>query len=334
LKRRPAFVEAHQGAREAPDSEEDPLDALKHLGWIGVIVIGLVACGGPSEKAERSGSEQNRPPAIKLATIQPTAPNAQNDLVVDVHASDPDGDALEYRYQWLVNGEERATGERLYAGRFRKGDEVECVIVPSDGQTEGEPYTTRAVKVVNSLPVVEAIGFEPETVYPGQEARVVVQTHDSDGDRVYVRCDWYVNDTCVLEDSETLPLKDVKKGDRLSVRVNASDDEAQTRRWAESAIMMVQNRPPRIASEPPANWSLDKGFRYQVKTEDPDGDKIQVRLEGDIPPGAEWDEESATLTWKPSEDAPGPYALKVIADDGDGGTCTQSFTLKLQKEQG
>jgi hypothetical protein len=176
-----------------------------------VVALGLLArCGlGPAEEKQLgAGKGPNRPPAIKFAEIQPAAPTVKDDLGVAVKSSDPDGDAVSYQFKWFINGQEVPEASRGALSRdlFRKGDEVQCLIVPADGHTEGKGFLTRAVRIVNSLPIVEGIEIKPDVLYPGEEAQVAVKARDLDEDPISISLDWCVNDQSVLKDKSILPL--------------------------------------------------------------------------------------------------------------------------------
>jgi hypothetical protein len=313
---------------------------LRAFPFIQAILIAffLSHCGNgvqEDEQAEVSSGVSNRPPVIKSAAIRPDCPTVKQDLRAAVLVSDPDGDPLELQYQWIINGQEArgATEETLSRNRFQKGDEIQCAIVPYDELAEGKLVVTQPVKVVDAIPVIEDIRIEPEVLLPGGEARVVVKAHDEDGDALSYFCEWYVNDQLVQTDGETCSLENLRKKDRISVKISVSDGELQ-RQWVQSKIVAISNRPPQIISEPPSQWDTEEGFLYTVQVVDPDEDPIRIRIEGETPPGLLWDEETLTVTWKPTDDlAEGAYGLRVIAEDGDGGTCTQEFTLTLATEK-
>jgi hypothetical protein len=294
----------------------------------------LAYCGKAQEEGEQSKAGKgpdNRPPVIKSAKIQPAFPTVKSDLGVIVQKSiDPDGNPIEYVFQWLINGEEvqNGTDDILSKDMLQKGQEIQCVIIPTDGEVEGEPFITKPVMVANSLPVIDKIEIKPEMLVPGEKAELHVQAHDLDDDPISILCEWFLNDQSVLEGEMSLSLADTKKKDRLYVRVSVEDEEGQGQS-IQSKILTLQNRPPQIRSEPPAKWNTGDVFRYRVEAMDPDGDPVQVRVEGKMPSGMVWDRDSLILTWKPRENAIGPFKLQVIAEDNDGGVCKQEFTLTL-----
>lgn len=296
-------------------------------------LVFLVHCGKGSEEAEEKQARggQNRAPVIQDAEIIPQEPSVKMDLTVAIRSADPDGDSVAYRYQWMVNGDEvpNATDDTLSGRLFKRGDLVQCRIIPTDGRMWGGAFTTSPVEILNAVPMVDDIRYKDEVLLAGDVAEVEVEVSDPDDDSVSISYDWWVNKRSVQKNGPRFSLAECHKHDRIFVRVRASDAEGYGP-WIQSKILMVQNCPPRILSVPPARWSKEKGFQYEVEAEDPDGDAFQVRVEGELPPGMSWDEEARTLTWRPGEDVVGSFAVKVIAEDDEGGVSIQELTLNLE----
>ena len=274
----------------------------------------------------------NRPPVIQAAQIRPDSPTVQGPLSLSVIASDPDGDTITYRYQWIINGARDPEGaeETLPASLFKKGDEVSCIISPMDNELEGDAFETEPVVIANSPPKVDNIRFEPERVTAEGELQVSIEASDPDLDEISVQYEWYVNDQRVENESPVLQLGDLKKKDTIFVRAYAEDEENKSP-WVQSRRILIQNRPPRIVSKPPNQWSGQESVTYEVKAEDPDGDELTVTLQGDLPDGMYWDEYEHTLTWTPSDSTtPGQYDFEITADDNDGGRYIQTISLTLK----
>ncbi len=294
----------------------------------------LAHCGKAQDEGERSKAGKgadNKPPFIKSAKIQPSLATVKRDLGVIVQKSiDPDGDPVEYMFQWLIDGEEvqDGTDDILSKDLLQKGQEIQCIITPTDGKVEGEPFITKPVRITNSLPVIDKIEIKPEKLFPGDTAEVIVQAHDLDDDPISILYEWYLNDRSVLEGEMIFSLADTKKKDRLYVKISVEDEEGQGQ-TVQSKILTLQNRPPSIQSEPPTSWNTDDGFQYRVNAMDPDGDPVRVHVEGKLPPGMVWNKEARTLTWKPRVKVKGPFKFKIVAEDNDGGVSTQEFTLTL-----
>lgn len=295
-----------------------------------LLLVFLVHCGkAPDEgKKAETGKGPNKPPIIKAAEIQPKAPKAEEDLGVAVRSSDPEGNPVELRFQWKINGEEVTDGtdDTLSAEFFQKGDEVECVIFPTDGMMEGKAFTTPPVEIANTLPVIYGMRFKSEVLSPGDEVEIDVKVQDPDDDPISIESEWYVNDQSAQEGGLRFSPANSKKKDRIFVKLSAHDGEGRGP-WIKSRILTIQNRPPRIVTTPPSKWGKEEGFHYKVEAVDPDGDPVRVRIKGGLPPGMVWKEDALSLTWYPPEDAKGSFSVTIVAEDNDGGVSTQKITL-------
>jgi hypothetical protein len=82
----------------------------------------------------------NRPPTAPTVIITPPNPTANDGLFCKAEGSvDPDGDPVEYRYQWYRNG--KLMADRTYAGLAatwtKAGQTWRCVVTPTDRKVDG-----------------------------------------------------------------------------------------------------------------------------------------------------------------------------------------------------
>jgi hypothetical protein len=74
-------------------------------------------------------------------------------VVVSARGSDPDGDSLEYRIRWQVNGETLDVDEfSLPTADLQVGDAIQARVVASDGEGESDPIDSARVRVANAHP--------------------------------------------------------------------------------------------------------------------------------------------------------------------------------------
>lgn len=95
---------------------------------------------GPAGGDERTIG--NTPPSQTAVRVVPAAPGAGATLRCEIAqpATDPDGDSVEYRYQWLKNGVAQpfSPSSVEVPGRLVKDDDLwRCVVTPTDGQGDG-----------------------------------------------------------------------------------------------------------------------------------------------------------------------------------------------------
>src|SRR3990170_7232095 len=117
------------------------------------ILSGTLSCD--REKGGEPKDHSNSLPVITSIQIFPENPNVTQDLNLTIRSQDPGGDPITYHYQWMkdeqeIPGENRST---LPKGNFRKGTLISVKIVPSDGKTQGKPFLSDPVKILNSPPI-------------------------------------------------------------------------------------------------------------------------------------------------------------------------------------
>jgi len=246
-----------------------------------------------------------------------------------VQSKDPDRDTIQYRYQWVKN-EVELSGENknvLGSGNFRKGDEIQVRITPSDEKTEGTPFLSPPVKILNSLPVIETISVEPKVPYASDSLKALVTSSDKDGDFIYLSYQWEKNGEVLAEERrETLERGRFKKGDAIRVIVTPDDREASgTPKKSDSVTL--SNSPPVIVSTPP-NSVKGNVYTYQVTANDPDDDPVTFKLKSG-PKGMEIDKEKGLLRWNIRNEDKGTHPVEIEVSDKDGAKSLQRYVLAV-----
>ena len=287
----------------------------------------ISSCG----KTERGGpsSKGNSPPVISSATILPEKPTKESDLNVMVQSNDPDKDTIQYRYQWVKN-EGEISGENkntLGSGNFRKGDVIQVRVTPSDGKTEGAPFLSPSVRILNSLPVIETVSLEPKVAYANDSLKALVKGGDRDGDFIYYTYEWEKNGVAMPEErGEVLERGRFKKGDVIQVKVTPDDREASgTSR--KSDPVTVSNSPPIIVSSPPDSVK-QMTYTYQVTAKDPDDDPVSFKLKSG-PKGMEINKETGLLQWNIQKEDKGSHPVEIEVSDKDGAKSLQRYVLAV-----
>lgn len=138
--------------------------------------------GGPGEPYTARARVVNRPPrmlGVRIEGVQEVTP--VRDLIASPQGHDPDGDHLEFLYEWRVNGSTvDAEGASLSTGGLRRGDQVDVTAVADDGIDHSEPLTSQAVTIGNSPPeIISGPSWEKrDGVF-----RYQAEARDPDGDR-------------------------------------------------------------------------------------------------------------------------------------------------------
>jgi hypothetical protein len=113
-----------------------------------------VRVGTVDQGAEASVKIINSPPKVVNISSTPAEIYAGTDVTVSAVAEDPDGDDVDFSYQWLINGVENPelTEAVLPGSAFTKGDNIQVQIIPNDFFVDGPVYESYAMLVPNAAP--------------------------------------------------------------------------------------------------------------------------------------------------------------------------------------
>lgn len=148
------------------------------------VELRVVASDGELESAPAIATARvgNTAPVISQVQVAPSVePKRGEPLVATALGSDSDGDEVEYRYQWFVNGNavRGASAPRFVSSEPKRGDRVRVRVIASDGDDASPPVDSEEVAIVNSPPKFAKFdGFEPS----GGMFRHQFQATDPDGD--------------------------------------------------------------------------------------------------------------------------------------------------------
>ncbi len=143
------------------------------------------ASDGVDETSSQTAPVQvrNSPPVITKLMLESQRTTASDPILATAGATDEDGDPIEYRYTWYVNGRalEDVSGPALEAGRAGRGDQVSVAVRARDGTEEGESFRLPARQIANSPP--EILSTPSYTITGTNTYRYQVKARDPDGDR-------------------------------------------------------------------------------------------------------------------------------------------------------
>jgi hypothetical protein len=262
------------------------------------------------------------------AGIIPEKPDATSPLDIKYESVDQDGDPVSNKFRWFVNDTQVQEGSSsaLQPGPYRGGDVVFAEVVPADAGSQGAPFRTDAVTIGAPAPAVSGVALSPQSPSIGD----IITASPAGGGAPSFRYQWYVNgDTAGNPSPEnTFDTRNLKKRDSVSVAMTAIDG-TRSSGAVRSGMVFLQNRKPEILSSAPESLQ-GSAYSYQVVAKDPDGDVLTYRLE-QAPAGMTINESSGLIQWSLKKDT--MYAgrneavVRVVADDGDGGTASQDFTI-------
>lgn len=251
-----------------------------------------------------------------LFAVIPDPPTADGCLKVLVSGT-PRAEFL-----WEVNGEAVATEEenQLCTG-FRRDDEIKVTV------SAGVASSSQLFTVANAPPRLTEVAVNAEAVAERADLVITPTAVDVDDDPVELRYQWYVNGAAdpFLTDA-VLPASRYARGDTLRFTITPTDGLADGTIY-QSDTLVVPNAPPRLLSQPPAQFEA-REYRYQVTATDPDSDPLVYRLE-QAPAGMTINPATGMVTWPLAGVRPGDYAMKIVVTDSEGAEAYQEFSLAL-----
>jgi len=134
-----------------------------------------------SDTARAEARIPNRRPTLVGVAILPQPEVLPGEkLVATAQANDPDGDPIAYSYRWRVNGKlKMATGDTFETDDLVKGDEIQAVVIASDGSADSDDLASVVVRVGNSHPEIVSV---PEGNWTNEGFSYAVQATDPDND--------------------------------------------------------------------------------------------------------------------------------------------------------
>ena len=160
---------------------------LSDVGRGAKVEVSVVAHDGTieSEPVTASVTLGNGVPTISAIRFEPSgAWQVNQDVAAVPDAVDPDGDPLTFEYTWYQNGNPLAdAGPTLDGALIKRGDEIQLVVVASDGYAESDEWRTDPIKVSNGAPEITS---QPGAISADGVFRYQLRATDPDGDRAFM----------------------------------------------------------------------------------------------------------------------------------------------------
>ncbi len=310
---------------------DDPRDADSN----GVInILDGRRCTGLCTQARCPEIAPNQPP-IADAGIDQTAAVGDVIHLDGLGSSDPEGDELSYRWQWVAipAGSAAVLQAAQSSTPHFTADQsglylVELIV--NDGRVDSIADTVRidVTGPVNQSPVITSapiITGRANTLYEYD-----VEAHDPEGDVLsYALTMAPVGMTI---DSATgiirwLPTT-AQQGDHDVVVTVEDGHGGFDQQSFVIQVVGVSNTPPQIISTPVLTVQAGQLYRYDVEAVDAESLSLSYTLTA-APNTMTIDSTSGLITWAPDVSQSGDYAVTVEVSDGQL-TDTQSFTLQVE----
>ena len=193
----------------------------------------LLCCGENQLQILDSGDSateiENQPPDRPVLKIAPQAPGPDELLHCQLLSTpiDPDGDVVDVRFQWELNGgpttEERDT---ISAELTSIGDRWSCIAISTDGELDSPP-SMDSVEIIsiNEAPSQPMISIVPQNPAENHslECVIIEESQDPNGDSLSYHYSWVIDGEISDEASSRLSSVDTEQGDSIVCEVFASD---------------------------------------------------------------------------------------------------------------
>lgn len=273
----------------------------------------------------------NSAPEIDDVVIRPTEPVAGDRVTAIFEASDPDGDTLEFDFEWTVGGlPVDNDSSELMLKDVVKGSLVQVSVTARDAHASSDSWSAE-VQVANQPPVIRGIVMEPlGEITAARDVTAAPRSFDADGDEVRYQYRWTINGSNASSNGATLSSNEFSRGDTIVVEVTAHDEDDASEPLVSAPIPVVNAR-PRITSNPTGIGG--DTFRYVPTVEDPDGDRRLRFTLASAPRGMTIDSVGGEMVWEPESDQQGSHRVHLVVSDQNGGEDTQIFELNLGYEE-
>lgn len=235
----------------------------------------------PSDTGEPddSGTPANTAPTAPVVAITPSSPNDLSDLTVTVvtPSSDAEGDAVQYRYAWSVDGtlDPSLDDATVSADATVDGQTWTVEVYPHDGRLEGLPGTS-TVTIANVPPTPPTIHIDPAAPNGGDTLTLVFDTPatDANGDTLTQVITWYQDGAKNLswENFTSIDGIYVDGGEEFRAVVTVTDGLSDV--LTVEASVTVTNTPPTIdsVSVSPSDPTDAEELSCSARASDDDGE--------------------------------------------------------------
>jgi hypothetical protein len=175
----------------------------------------------------------NSPPTVDDAILSPDPAYEDTTLTCEgVNFQDPEGDAEDYQYAWLLGSVTivGANGPTLDGAFFDKDDTISCLLTPFDGQDPGASVTSNAVVVQNTAPTDPSVTLAPEPTALLSEGLIcaAIGSTDLDVDAITYEVRWSIDGVpdAAWDGSWAIPASETDLGEEWTCEARANDGDS------------------------------------------------------------------------------------------------------------
>lgn len=273
---------------------------------------------GDSKSFNLKVNHVNRTP--ELAAIPATGGAENSAISFALSGTDPDIEdegKLMYACLNLPAGAtlDARSGEFTWTPNFTQAGEYTLNFKISDpAGLAAEQSAVITVSDVNRVPILNAVANA--TVNEDQQLKINLVGSDEDTDNTITYSADNLPDGASLNSSSgelTWKPTYAQAGD-YSVTFKLSDGKETVSQAVEIKVNNM-NRAPEISGSSSETVKAGSALQVQFNGSDPDGDNLTFEC-GNLPSGANFDTGSGLLSWTPSDDQVGEYALVIKVSDG------------------
>ncbi len=268
----------------------------------------------------------NRPPILER--IGDITVMENETVLIDVNATDPDGDSLIYSCNRTDLFEfNSTTGEGVWKTDYNDAGIYYIDLGVSDGALCDNETVKITVINVNRAPVLEQIG--EKTIYENQTIFIELKANDPDGDALTFSC----NRTDLFADFN----KTIGKGSWTPgyddagiyyVDFGVSDGELCDNETVKITVINV-NRPPELLSIENIEINEGKTVAINIDAVDPDGDNLTYSCNRtDL--FTDFNLSTGIGHWTPGYDDAGIYYVDFGVSDGMGGIDNETVRITVK----
>ena len=219
----------------------------------------------------------NTAPELDAVTLTPdTAFEGDTLTCTPGTATDADGDTISFGYAWRVSSASvGVTGSTLSSSHFERGDDVYCIVTPTDGAADGASVVSNVVVIENTAPELSGVAIAPNPAQADDTLTCSASTAtDADGDALSYSYSWTVDGSTVAFTS-TLDASYTARGDSIVCAMTATDGSTTSDTVSSDAVT-IENSAPMIMSVAlsPSSIATSDTVNVLVTSADADGDSV------------------------------------------------------------